>query len=92
MSWLDGVNEQQDFAPRRPGRPPWFRPTGPPARVAFTGNALTVPLEVAGRGAVGGLLRPTWDRDEYFQDWTPQSWGVESPDQTLYPGPDVFPT
>lgn len=69
-----------DFTPKRPGRAPWHRPSHRPVKVAYTGNLITVPLEVADRVQLRGLDRPSWLRDDLEPfDWTPAGWGVSSP-------------
>ena len=68
-----------DFVPERPSRPPWHQPTLGYAEHAYTGNLVTVPLQVADRVKLIGLDRPSWDWGENFEDHTLASWGVLTP-------------
>jgi hypothetical protein len=65
-----------DFVPQRPNRPPWHQPTLREVQVAYTGNIVIVPLEVADRVQLHNLGAPSDYRDDLeFFDWTPAGWG-----------------
>ena len=62
-----------DFVPERPERRPWQR-SHPRFELAHTGNVVTVPLRIADRVTLHGLDRPSFEQDEFFEDWTREGW------------------
>jgi hypothetical protein len=68
-----------DFLPARPDRPPWWQPRSVIDEVAYTGNLVTAPLQVADRVHLHRLDRPSYEQDWLEPlDWFPAGWGVGS--------------